>query len=199
MSKAAVTATPIAPVLADRWSTRSYDTNFELADEQALAILEAGRWAPSGNNIQPWRFSLLRRGEALHQQVSAEGLSGFNQAWAPDASAYIVVSVLKFKPDGTEFTGAGFNGGLATMAMLTEITALGLSGRVIAGINKERIAEILDISHDLAVTVIIVLGKHLELTEQAAEDTGRVDLYEREIAVRERHSLDEIVLHGLKK
>lgn len=199
MSKAAITSAPIAPVLADRWSTRSYDIGHELTREQTLSILEAGRWAPSGNNTQPWRFSLLRRGTELHKQVSTEGLSGFNQAWAPDASAYIVVSIFKFKPDGTEYTGAGFNGGLATMAMLTEISALGLAARVIGGINHERVGEILGLSHDLAVTVIIVVGKHVELTEADAQDTGRVDLYEREIAARERHALEEIVLHGLEK
>jgi nitroreductase len=199
MSKAAITSAPIAPFLADRWSTRSYDTSYELTTEQALAILEAGRWAPSGNNLQPWRFSLLRRGTDLHQRVSAEGLNGFNQAWAPEASAYIVVSILKFKADGSEYTTAGFNGGLATMAMLTEITAQGLAARVMGGINHERVGEILGLSHDLAVSIIIAVGKHVELTEAIAQDTGRVDLYEREIAARERHALDEIVLHGLEK
>jgi nitroreductase len=199
MSKAAITSAPIAPVLADRWSTRSYDTSYELTTEQALAILEAGRWAPSGNNLQPWRFSLLRRGTDLHHQVSTDGLSGFNQAWAPEASAYIVVSILKFKADGSEFTGAAFDGGLATMAMLAEISSLGLSARVMGGINHDRIGEILGLSHDLAVKVVVAVGKHVELTEAVAQDTGRVDLYEREIAARERHSLEEIVLHGLEK
>ena len=100
MKKTAITAAQIMPVLAERWSPRSYDTNYELTSHELLSMLEAARWAPSANNAQPWRFSVLTRGTDLFNQVAAEGLSGFNQAWAPNSSALVVVSIKTTTADG---------------------------------------------------------------------------------------------------
>ena len=58
MHKTAITATEIAPAIANRWSSRAFDASYELTQHELLAILEAGRWAPSANNGQPWRFWL---------------------------------------------------------------------------------------------------------------------------------------------
>ena len=82
MSKTAITAAPIAPVLADRWSPRAYDASYEIASHDLLSVLEAGRWAPSANNMQPWFFSVAKRGDDLWNQINAEALEGFNAAWA---------------------------------------------------------------------------------------------------------------------
>ena len=63
MNKTAITAAQILPVLAERWSPRSFDANYKLSEHEVLSILEAARWAPSANNAQPWRFSVLHRGD----------------------------------------------------------------------------------------------------------------------------------------
>lgn len=197
MSKPAITSTAISSLLANRWSTRSYDAKHEITDEQALAILEAGRWAPSANNLQPWRFSLLKRGTDLHTRISSEALSGFNASWAPAASAYLVISRKLFTADGTPNFISTFDSGLAAMSIMVEAEAHGLNGHVMAGITHDKVAEILDLPHDLGVLVIIAIGKPHALTQAEAEGTGRDALFEREQAPRERHALSEIVLHGL--
>ena len=197
MTKPANTATPISPLLANRWSTRSYDASHVITDEQVLAILEAGRWAPSANNLQPWRFSVLKRGTDLHTRLSTEALSGFNAMWAPDASAYFVVSRKLFTADGTPNFISTYDCGLASMSMMIEAEAHGLNGHVMAGITHDKVAEILELPHDLGVLVVIAIGKPHELTEAEAEATGRNAIYEREAAPRERHALSEIVTHGL--
>lgn len=197
MTKPAITSANISALLSERWSTRSYDSNHQISDAQALSILEAGRWAPSANNLQPWRFSLLKRGTEQHTAISNEALSGFNASWAPAASAFIVVSRKLFTPDGTANFISTFDAGLATMSMLVEAQNQGLNGHIMAGITHDKVAEILDLPHDLGVVVIIAVGQPHELTQAEAEGTGRDALYEREIAPRERHALSEIVLHGL--
>lgn len=197
MTKPANTATPISPLLANRWSTRSYDASHVITNEQVLAILEAGRWAPSGNNLQPWRFSVHKRGTDLHTRISTEGLTGFNASWATAASAYFVISRKLFKADGAPHFISTFDCGLAAMSMMIEAEALGLNGHVMGGINHDKVAEIIDLPEDYAVLVIIAIGKPHKLTQAEAEATGRNELYERESAPRERHALSEIVLHGL--
>ncbi len=43
--------------IRERRSIRKF-TDEEVSDEKLEELLEAGRWAPSGKNNQPWRFKL---------------------------------------------------------------------------------------------------------------------------------------------
>jgi nitroreductase len=188
--KTAITAAPIAPVLAERWSPRAFDSNYVLTQDESLSLLEAARWAASSNNMQPWRFSVLNRGEALFDQAVATGLTGFNQAWAPRASQLIVLSVPKTTPDGSPYQIAFFDAGLATSNLLTQATELGLSCHVIGGLVREELCKTLGLDDNLEVVVAIAVGKI------APAETLEGPAYEREIQPRVRLTLDDIVLHG---
>ncbi len=190
MKKTAITAAPIAPVLAERWSPRAFDETHTLSQHEALSIIEAGRWAASANNGQPWRFSLLNRGDALWQQVAERGLTGFNQSWAPRASALLVVSVKTQTAEGKPWNGAHYDAGLSVAQICIQAEELGLRTHQMSGIVKDAVHEILDLADDLEVLVIVAIGK------QAPADTLEGPAFEREVQARVRHELDEIVLHG---
>lgn len=191
MSKTAITAAPIAPVLADRWSPRSFDTTYELASHDLLSVLEAGRWAPSANNLQPWFFSAAVRGSALFEQINAEALEGFNAAWAPHASGYVVVSILAKTPDGRDNShAAAYDAGLAVMSMVVQAQELGLATHQVGGFNRTTMPGILGLGDDVQPIVLLVLGK------LAPAENLQGPAYEREIAPRVRKTIDEVVLHG---
>lgn len=189
MSKTAITSAPIAPVLADRWSPRSFDETYEISNHDLLSILEAGRWAPSANNVQPWRFSVGRRGDKVFAAI-AENLKSWNAAWAPNASAIIVVSGVVKNDAGDENAWATFDSGIATAHMLVQIHELGLHGHVMAGVEFEALAEALGHGDHLKGLVAIAVGK------VAPADKLQGPLFEREVATRVRLELDEIVIDG---
>lgn len=189
-NKIAITAAPIAPVLAERWSPRSFNREYLLTQQEALSILEAGRWAPSANNLQPWRFAFISRNDDLHAELCEKGLTGFNQAWAPDASALIVVAVQKALPDGKEITGRKYDAGLAASLMVVQAQELGLHTHHIGGIVKDEIESLLKLDDNHEVLVVIAVGK------VAPAEQLEGPAYEREIAPRVRLSLDEIMLYG---
>jgi nitroreductase len=189
-NKIAITAAPIAPVLAERWSPRSFNREYLLTQQEALSILEAGRWAPSANNLQPWRFAFISRNDDLHAELCEKGLTGFNQAWAPDASALIVLAVQKALPDGKEITGRKYDAGLAASLMVVQAQELGLHTHHIGGIVREEIESLLKLDDNHEVLVVIAVGK------VAPAEQLEGPAYEREIAPRVRLSLDEIMLHG---
>ncbi|MEY4019011.1 MAG: hypothetical protein RLZZ590_311 [Actinomycetota bacterium] len=189
MSKTAITSAPIAPVLADRWSPRSYDETHELSNHDLLSILEAGRWAPSANNVQPWRFSVGRRGDAVFGKI-VENLKSWNAAWAPKASAIIVVSGVVKNDAGDPNAWSTFDSGIASAHMLVQIHELGLHGHMVAGIEFDELAKALGHGDQLKGLVGIVVGK------AAPADKLEGPLYEREVATRVRLELDEIVIDG---
>ena len=57
----AQTSRPIYDLLARRWSPRAFDANRPVSREQLTALLEAGRWAPSCNGDEPWRYLIWDR------------------------------------------------------------------------------------------------------------------------------------------
>lgn len=66
-------------------------TDAPVSDEQLESILEAGRWAPSYINSQPWEFIVVRDG-ALRAKL-AEVLKRVTLAWTGFAQAPVLVAV----------------------------------------------------------------------------------------------------------
>ncbi len=62
-TKRADTRVAVQPVLATRWSPRSFSSR-PVSSEDLLACLEAARWAPSSFNEQPWRYLVTTKGES---------------------------------------------------------------------------------------------------------------------------------------
>jgi nitroreductase len=188
MSKIPKTSAPLNSLLASRWSPRSYDKTYEISDQEILAILEAGRWAPSANNLQPWRFSVAKRGTELHEKVVA-GLTGFNQSWAPDAAALIVISI-KRSDAGESIKGNFYDAGLAVAQMCIQAQALDLYTHQMAGILHDQLHKSLGLAADLEVAVVISVGK------KDVPEKFEGEALAREVAPRTRLDLSEIVLHG---
>ncbi len=189
-SRTAETSAPILPVLADRWSPRSMDANHEISDQDLLSLVEAGRWAPSAMNVQPWRFSVAKRGSELFGKIVSH-LGGFNSAWSPRCSAYVVVSAFTNGDKDQSGSTSQFDAGLATAQILIQAEGLGLKAHVMGGIDHIALHAELGYPENLGLLVVVAIGKGApaELLEGGA--------YDREVAARTRLPLNEIVLHGL--
>ena len=75
--------------ILERRATPSFDGT-PIPPEDLRIILEAGLTAPSGYNIQPWRFIVVQ-GEEQKKRLRA---ASFNQAKVEEASAVIVACVV---------------------------------------------------------------------------------------------------------
>lgn len=60
---------PVFRAIFDRRSIRKY-TDEPVSREDLTAILEAGRWAPSGLNNQPWRFLVITSDDPRHEKLA---------------------------------------------------------------------------------------------------------------------------------
>ena len=54
----------LAEPMRSRWSTRVFDADHELGDDELELLLRAAQWAPSWGNLQPWALVVARRGGA---------------------------------------------------------------------------------------------------------------------------------------
>ena len=75
----------LSQAIQERRATPSFD-GADLPDEDLKQIIEAGLNAPSGYNMQPWRFIVVRTPEQKKRLRAAS----FNQAKVEEASVMIV-------------------------------------------------------------------------------------------------------------
>jgi nitroreductase len=75
----------LSEAIEERRATPSFD-GIPIPDADLKTILEAGLKAPSGYNLQPWRFIVVRTPEQRRRLRGA----AFNQAKVEEASAVIV-------------------------------------------------------------------------------------------------------------
>lgn len=61
--------TPLLRALRERRSIRKF-TDEPVRREEILTILEAGRWAPSGLNNQPWRFLVIAADDPRREKLA---------------------------------------------------------------------------------------------------------------------------------
>ncbi|TRZ87887.1 MAG: hypothetical protein D4R83_01425 [Streptomycetaceae bacterium] len=191
MLKPAESSVALSPLIANRWSPRSFDAVAEISDTDIAAILEAGRWSPSTSNQQPWRFIVAKRGDS-HFENLTKNFAGFNATWAPSASALILVVAVTTNEDGSVRPFALYDAGLASAFMTMEANHRGIAVHPIAGFNRDEVKAEFSLPDNYSQTAILVMGK-----QAPAEHLDNEVLLEREKAPRVRLPLAEIVIAGL--
>jgi nitroreductase len=63
------TDNPVINAIFNRRSIRKY-TDQSVSRKDIITILEAGRWAPSGLNNQPWRFMVITKNDPRHDKLA---------------------------------------------------------------------------------------------------------------------------------
>jgi nitroreductase len=188
----AQTAVPVNEVIANRRSPRSFDEQVAISDTDLIGILEAARWAPSAFNGQPWRFFVGKRGDATFNQILTS-LVEFNQGWAKNASALILVAAQPTRDDGSIHADYQFDCGLAVAQLVIETHDRGLIAHQMTGFDKDKARTNVEMPTELVPVVVIAIGK------QDSHEKLSGGLAEREVAPRGRKTLEEIVLVGLPK
>ena len=74
-------------LVSKRCSIRSFDYNKSIPEDVIDRILNAGRLAPSANNLQPWHFHVVRSPEMLEKIYPS-----YNRDWIRSAPCILVVT-----------------------------------------------------------------------------------------------------------
>lgn len=139
--------------IRSRRSVRTY-TDVEVSREQVAGILEAGSWAPSGLNNQPWRFVVVRDRRLLGELAKMTRY-GHILAGAPVAIAVFCDRTAMYNEvKDHQAMGA------CLQNMLLAAHALGLGAVWLGEIlkNEEAVLRLLDLPCDLALMAVVTVG-----------------------------------------
>lgn len=117
-------------------------------------VLDAGRWAPSGMNNQPWRFAVIR------DEMIRDKLAGLTHYARIIKNSHVLIPVFLDKSASYHRTKDVQAIGACIQNMLLEAHSLGLGGVWLGEILKssEQIREILGLAEDLELMAVIALG-----------------------------------------
>lgn len=180
------TRVPVAQPIAQRWSPRGFDRNFELPADDITALGEAARWAPSAANLQPTRWIVARRGTPTFNTIVGT-LAGFNREWAPDASA-LIVAVAEVTREGKPMRWAEYDLGQAAAHLSIEATHRNLVTHQMGGFDAAALSDAFNLHENLTPVSVIAVGRH--------DDSESVpsSIRERDQAPRARRSLSELTI-----
>jgi nitroreductase len=192
LEKNAITSVPIHDLLNRRWSPRAYDANRPVTRAQLAALLEAARWAPSCNGVEPWRYIVWDRARDPTGFEAAFGcLSDNNKKWVKNAPL-LLLSIA-----GPDSLGGGrpnrfsqHDTGMASMSIAVQAVALGLIAHQMAGFDAEKARAAFAIPADCTPMAMIAVGY------QASPDVLDDATKKKELTPRARKALAERFFEG---
>ena len=162
----------ILDVIKTRRSIRKYRPD-PISEEHINKILEAGRWAPSASNSQPWRFIVLQSEETKRKLSETFTWGGF----LSQAPLGIAVTV-----DPRTSSHPVEDGAAATQNMLLEAHSLGLGACWIGAygnVNEESAKDILNVPHDERLLSVIAIGRPAESPQSTRRELDEITFTDR--------------------
>ena len=178
-------------------SYRRFDNSFSVPLEQLKELIEFARLSPSGANLQPLKFIISNSIETNSEIFPCLAWAGYLKDWNGPVekerpSAYIIV--LGDKKIKNEFS---CDCGIAAQSILLGATEMGLGGCMIGSIQKNKLADALNIDSQHEILLVIALGKPVEIVqidEMKSADDIKYWRDEKNIHHVPKRSLDEIIL-----
>jgi len=159
----------VKEAILNRKSIRKY-TEELVSEEKILEILEAGRWAPSGLNNQPWKFVIVRE--------KKEELASLTKYGNVIRDANQCLAVFLDQASSYNRTKDLLAIGAAIQNMLLRAYSLGIGTCWLGEIlnRKEEVNILLEIPQEMELVAVIALG------------------YPNEKPISTRKKLDELII-----
>lgn len=153
--------TPI-DLFRERSSCRAFAPD-PIPRDTVTGLLEAARWAPSGGNLQPWRFVVVT-GPARRRELASAALG---QAFIAQAPVVIVVCVV-VEDSGRVYGDRGRelyalqDTAAATENLLLAATRAGLGACWVGAFDEHRVRRTLDLDPGWRPVAVVPLGRPAE-------------------------------------
>ncbi len=143
----------VLKAIKDRRSIRRY-AGGSIAQDLMDTVLEAGRWAPSGLNNQPWRFAVIRDFEMRKR------LSALTHYGSIIKESSVCIAVFLHLASGYDRDKDCMGIGACVQNMLLAAHSLGLGAVWLGEILKSRgeVARLLEVPDGLELMAVIALG-----------------------------------------
>ena len=146
----------------ERFSCRRYRDE-AVSRDALIDLLEAARWAPSGGNLQPWRFVVVQD-EGLRRGLAQ---AAFGQSFIGSAPVVVVVCAVP-EESGRHYGRRGRelyciqDTAAATENLLLAATACGLGACWVGAFDERRVTDLLGLDVGWRPVALVPIGHPAE-------------------------------------
>jgi nitroreductase len=179
----------IIDLIKNRWSPRTFSDQ-PVSQKELQMLFEAGRWAPSSNNLQPWNIVWGIKGSDTYDRIM-DVLVEFNQKWAKNAPVLLLGVVDTKTPKGDDNYHAPHDLGQFSANMALQAQSMGIAFHQMAGLDYEKAKKEFKFPETFHVATAIALGYY------GGELSDVPDfLQDAEIGDRSRKKQNDFVFNG---
>jgi nitroreductase len=169
----------IHKILQKRFSPNHF-LNKPIENKHLDLIFEAGRWAPSCFNEQPWRFLYAHNHQTEKFNAIVSCLAEKNQEWAKNAPLLIIAFAKKnFAHNNKPNKWAWYDTGQSVAYMTIQAMEFNIYTHQMGGFSKEKIIQTFNISDIYEPTSVIAMGYLDDM------------LYDKELSLKNRSRIDK--------
>ena len=190
--KLAATPHTLQRLIQHRWSPLGLDRERNIDSATLLSILEAGRWAASSSNLQPWRFIVARREDEAEFQKLLSVIREGNQPWAQHAAVLMIAVAHKYRGPGVTNRHAAYDLGQAMAQMVLQALDLGVYVHQMGGFYPDKAREQYQIPDEYEPYTAVAMAYRTTKLDHLGEGHRQ-----REAAQRERRNLADMVFSGV--
>ena len=158
----------ILPVLSNRYSPRIF-ADTPVSELELRTLFEAGRWAPSSYNRQPWRIIWGIKGSKTYDRIF-DCLDGFNQKWANNAPVLLLNAFKKITNEGEENFHALHDLGLFMGNVSAQAQHLGIALHQMAGVDFNKAKKEFNFPEEYHVATAVAVGYYGGKIEDLPKD-----------------------------
>jgi nitroreductase len=160
-------------------------------------LVDLARLSASGANRQPLKYKLSCDPQTNARIFPTLGWAGYLKDWPGPAKGERPAAYIIILGDTTLRQGFGVDHGIAAQSILLGATELGLGGCIIASIDKNQLAEALNIPDRYQILLVLALGRPNETVQiDPVRPEGDIKYWrdEREVHHVPKRTLNDIIL-----
>lgn len=182
---------PILESIKNRWSPRTF-AQTPILEEDVKILLEAGRWAASCNNVQPWRVIWGIKGTEMYNRIF-NCLDDFNKQWCGNSQMLWINAFKKtMGKDNKDNFHALHDLGLFMGNVITQANSMGIAVHQMAGVQFKKAHREFQFTDDYHVATAVAFGYYGGDASVLPED-----LKESELKInRERNPQEDFAFNG---
>ena len=148
----------ILEIIQERWSPYALSA-VPIEEFKLKAMFEAARFAPSGNNEQPWIFVYTTRENIPVFNSFIEFMNDSNRIWAKEAYALIIVMCrTRYRKTNNLNRRAVYDTGMAVMNLLLQALAFDIYVHQAGGYSDEKVKEYFKLDDSIEPLTIMAAG-----------------------------------------
>ncbi|MDI6860421.1 MAG: nitroreductase family protein [Caldisericia bacterium] len=140
----------ILEIIKTRRSIRHYKKE-KIKEDEILKILEAGRWAPSASNNQPWRFIVIYDENQIKKIGEVAKILTINNFVASAPLIIVIYTERKHR-------WVDLDCGMCAENMMLEAHSLGIGSCFIGAFRENKLKQILNLPKDFYIVGLITFG-----------------------------------------